>query len=97
MPARAFRHSQQKNDLTWATTDITCPTLMIATGDRGEWTAAECDQTAARMPNARSAVITGARSLSPLDRPAELAALVTGFRLRCALTLGKGIPGAEYR
>jgi pimeloyl-ACP methyl ester carboxylesterase len=69
-------------DLTWATTRITCPTLMVATDDRGEWTPAECAETAAKMGNARSATITGSRSLPSLERPEELAALITEFWTR---------------
>jgi pimeloyl-ACP methyl ester carboxylesterase len=66
-------------DLTWAVARITCPTLMIATDDRGEWTPEECAETAAAMRDARSAVITGSRALPSLERPAEFAALVTDF------------------
>jgi pimeloyl-ACP methyl ester carboxylesterase len=66
-------------DLSWATARITCPTLMIATDDRGEWTPAECAETVATMSNARSAVITGSRSLPSLEQPADFAQLVTDF------------------
>jgi pimeloyl-ACP methyl ester carboxylesterase len=68
-----------RTDLTWATARITCPTLMVATDDRGEWTAAECVQTAAKMNDARAAVITGSRSLPSLERPGELAPIITEF------------------
>lgn len=65
-----------RTDLVWAAARVTCPTLMIATDDRGEWTPAECAQTTAAMINARSAVLSGTRSLPSLECPAELAALV---------------------
>ncbi|MEC5155790.1 pimeloyl-ACP methyl ester carboxylesterase [Cryobacterium sp. CAN_C3] len=68
-----------RTDLAWATTRITCPTLMIATDDRGEWSPEECMQTTSEMKDARTAVITGSRALPSLERPAELAALVTDF------------------
>jgi len=66
-------------DLAWATARVTCPTLMIATDDRGEWSPKECAETTSEMKDARAAVITGSRSLHSLERPAELAALVTDF------------------
>jgi pimeloyl-ACP methyl ester carboxylesterase len=66
-------------DLTWATARITCPTLMIATDDRGEWTPAECAETASTMSNAVSLIIAGSRSLPSLERPAELATAITDF------------------
>ncbi len=68
-----------RTDLTWATARISCPTLMIATDDRGEWTPAECSAAAARMTSARTATIAGSRSLPSLERPTELAAAVTDF------------------
>jgi pimeloyl-ACP methyl ester carboxylesterase len=68
-----------RTDLAWAAARVTCPTLMIATDDRGEWTPAECAQTTAVMKDARSAVLTGSRALPSLECPTELAALVTNF------------------
>jgi pimeloyl-ACP methyl ester carboxylesterase len=68
-----------RTDLSWATARITCPTFMIATDDRGEWTPAECTETAATMSNATSAIITGSRSLPSLERPTDIAGLVTDF------------------
>jgi pimeloyl-ACP methyl ester carboxylesterase len=58
---------------------VSCPTLMIATDDRGEWSPAECAETTAAMKDARSAVLTGSRALPSLECPTELAALVTDF------------------
>lgn len=66
-------------DLAWATTRVTCPTLMIATDDRGEWSPQECAETTSEMKDARAAVITRSRALPSLERPTELAALVTDF------------------
>jgi pimeloyl-ACP methyl ester carboxylesterase len=68
-----------RTDLTWAAELVSCPTLMIATDDRGEWAPAECAKTAAAMKDARGAAITGSRALPSLECPAELAALVTDF------------------
>jgi pimeloyl-ACP methyl ester carboxylesterase len=68
-----------RKDLAWATARITCPTLLVATDDRGEWTPAECAETEATMRHARSAVVTGSRSLPSLEQPAEFAELVTDF------------------
>jgi len=68
-----------RSDLTWATALVRCPTLMIATNDRGEWSPAQCAQTAAGMHQARCAVIEESRALPALERPTELAGLVTSF------------------
>jgi pimeloyl-ACP methyl ester carboxylesterase len=68
-----------RTDLAWAAARVKCPTLMIATDDRGEWSPAECAETTAAMMDARSAVLTRSRALPSLECPAELAALVTGF------------------
>lgn len=68
-----------RTDLTWATARVTCPTLMIATDDRGEWSPAECAATTAAMRDARSAVITGSRSLPSVERPDDLRALISEF------------------
>jgi pimeloyl-ACP methyl ester carboxylesterase len=68
-----------RTDLAWAAALVTCPTLMIATDDRGEWSPSECAKITATMKDARTAVLTGTRSLPSLECPVELAALVTDF------------------
>jgi pimeloyl-ACP methyl ester carboxylesterase len=68
-----------RTDLTWTAARISCPTLMIATDDRGEWAPSECAETAAAMKDGRGAAITGSRALPSLESPAELVALVTDF------------------
>jgi pimeloyl-ACP methyl ester carboxylesterase len=68
-----------RTDLAWAAARVSCPTLMIATDDRGEWSPSECAQTAAAMKDARAVVLTRSRALPSLECPAELAALVTDF------------------
>jgi pimeloyl-ACP methyl ester carboxylesterase len=68
-----------RTDLSWAAVRVQCPTLMIATDDRGEWSPSDCAQTAATMHDARSAVISASRALPSLERPSELAAHVTQF------------------
>jgi pimeloyl-ACP methyl ester carboxylesterase len=68
-----------RTDLAWAAARVMCPTLMIATDDRGEWSPSECAKTTATMKDARTAILTGTRSLPSLECPAELAALVTDF------------------
>ncbi len=68
-----------RTDLAWAAARVTCPTLMIATDDRGEWSPTECAEAAAAMKDARSAILTGSRALPSLECPAELTALVTDF------------------
>ena len=68
-----------RTDLAWAAARVVCPTLMIATDDRGEWSPSQCAQAAAAMKDARSAALTGSRALPSLECPTELAALVTEF------------------
>ncbi len=68
-----------RTDLAWATALVRCPTLMIATDDRSEWSPSACAATAAAMKDARSAVLTGSRALPALECPTELTALVTDF------------------
>jgi len=68
-----------RRDLGWAAARVRCPTLMIATDDRGEWGPAECAEAAAAMEHGRAAVLSGSRALPSLECPAELASLVTAF------------------
>lgn len=68
-----------RKDLAWAAARVTCPTLMIATDDRGEWSPAQCAQTTASMKDASSAVLSGSRALPSLECPSEMATLVTDF------------------
>lgn len=68
-----------RRDLGWASALVQCPTLMIATDDRGEWSPAECAEAAAAMKDARCAVITKSRALPSLECPEELARVVTDF------------------
>ena len=68
-----------RTDLAGAAATVTCPTLMIATDDRSEWSPAQCATTTATMANARTAVLTGTRALPSVECPTELAALVTSF------------------
>jgi len=68
-----------RRDLAWAAALVECPTLMIATDDRGEWSHTECAKSAAAMRNARSAVLTGSRALPSVECPTQLAAAVMDF------------------
>lgn len=66
-------------DVTEELTRIEVPCLFVASDDRGDW-APEGAQRAARLaPNATAVTVTGARTLIPLEQPAEVARLVTGF------------------
>ena len=78
--ARAVQSAVLKRtDLAWAAARVSCPTLMIATDDRGEWSPAECTAAAATMKDARAAVLTKSRALPSLECPAELAGLIADF------------------
>jgi pimeloyl-ACP methyl ester carboxylesterase len=82
-------------DLTSAAARVSCPTLMIATDDRGEWSPAEAAETATTMTAARSTAVTGSRALPSLECPAELAALVTEFWASQAVPTGSRTPTAQ--
>ncbi|WP_372467957.1 alpha/beta fold hydrolase [Microbacterium maritypicum] len=58
---------------------ITAPTLLITGDDRGEWTPDVMDAAASRIPDARTLVIESARTLVPVEQPAELAAGIVDF------------------
>lgn len=68
-----------RRDLTSTAALVECPTLMIATDDRGEWSPDECAATAATLQDGHPAVLTRSRALPSLECPAELAHLVTDF------------------
>jgi pimeloyl-ACP methyl ester carboxylesterase len=68
-----------RTDLAWAAARVSCPTLMIATDDRGEWSPSECAATAATMQYGRAMAIAGSRALPSLERRVELSGLVTEF------------------
>ena len=68
-----------RTDLTWAVDKIVCPTLFVATDDRGEWTPAEARAVAATMTDAREVTVTGARVIPAIEQPAALSAAVLEF------------------
>ncbi len=69
-------------DVSATLTRIGVPTLFIAGDDRGDWSPADARRAAAAVPDARMVTIAGARTLVPLERPAELAAELDSFWVR---------------
>jgi pimeloyl-ACP methyl ester carboxylesterase len=69
-------------DVTAELADITVPCLYIASDDRGDWAPEDAEYAARLTPNATAVTITGARTLVPLEQPAEVARLVTDFWAR---------------
>lgn len=61
---------------------IGVPTLFIAGDDRGDWSPQDARRAAAAVPDARVVTIAGARTLVPLERPAELATQLDSFWVR---------------
>ncbi|AZG47748.1 alpha/beta fold hydrolase [Gordonia insulae] len=68
-----------RTDLDWAAMRITCPTLFVSTDDRGEWTPAEAQAVAARMPDAREVTVHDARVIPALEQPDATATAIVDF------------------
>lgn len=71
-----------RGDVTAELADITVPCLYVASDDRGDWAPQDAENAARRTPNATAVTVTGARTLVPLEQPAEVARLVTEFWAR---------------
>ncbi|KJQ54024.1 alpha/beta fold hydrolase [Microbacterium sp. SA39] len=69
-------------DATHRLPRIQAPTLLVAGDDRGEWSPEVMEAAAALIPDAQTRVIAGARTLLPVERPAELAAEIVAFWAR---------------
>jgi len=69
-------------DVTAELAHITVPCLYIASDDRGDWSPEDAENAARLTPNATAVTVTGARTLIPLEQPAEVARLVTDFWAR---------------
>jgi pimeloyl-ACP methyl ester carboxylesterase len=59
---------------------LTVPSLFVASDDRGDWSPADAERSAAAAgPMARAVTIAGARTLVPLEQPAALARVIGEF------------------
>ncbi|WP_299571965.1 alpha/beta hydrolase [uncultured Williamsia sp.] len=68
-----------RTDLLPAACRIACPTLLIATDDRGEWTGEQAQEAADTMRDARVVTVTGARVIPALERPTATADAIMAF------------------
>lgn len=68
-----------RGDATHRLPRIAAPALLVSGDNRGEWTPEIMEAAAARIPDARTRVIAGSRTLLPVERPAELAAEIVAF------------------
>ncbi|GAA1906187.1 alpha/beta fold hydrolase [Williamsia serinedens] len=68
-----------RTDLLTAATRITCPTLLVATDDRGEWTGGQAQEAAEVMRDARVVTIPAARVIPALEQPRATADAIMGF------------------
>jgi pimeloyl-ACP methyl ester carboxylesterase len=66
-------------DVTGLLDRIAVPALFVATDDRGDWSPAAAQASADRTPSATAVVVSGARTVVPLEQPARLAAVLTDF------------------
>lgn len=67
-------------------TAVRCPTLVVAAGEDGFVPRARCRALAAAIPGAGFQVLEGAGHAAVLERPAELAAMITAFVARAERT-----------
>lgn len=68
-----------RTDVTDRLANIGVPSLFIASDDRGDWAPADAERAAASAPLATAAVVTGARTLVPLEQPAAVAKSILEF------------------
>src|SRR6187431_574992 len=68
-----------RTDVTERLADIRVPSLFVASDDRGDWSPADAQRAASLAPGAEAVTIEGARTLIPLEQPAQLAAAILGF------------------
>jgi pimeloyl-ACP methyl ester carboxylesterase len=68
-----------RTDVTDRLADIRVPSLFVASDDRGDWSPADAQRAASLAPGAQVVTVAGARTLVPLERPAQLAATILGF------------------
>ncbi|MGV9857066.1 alpha/beta fold hydrolase [Gordonia sp. NPDC003425] len=85
-----------RTDLGWATRQIVCPTLFVATEDRGEWTPAEAGVVADEMVDAHVGSVARARVIPAWEQPGVTADLILEFwrtHPPAATTARPGRPG----
>ncbi|GAA2071334.1 alpha/beta fold hydrolase [Williamsia deligens] len=68
-----------RTDLLPAARQIACPTLLVATDDRGEWTGVQAQGAADVMHDARVVTIGGARVIPALEQPVATAGAIMAF------------------
>jgi pimeloyl-ACP methyl ester carboxylesterase len=68
-----------RTDATHRLSRIQAPTLLVAGDDRGEWSPEIMSAAAARIPNARTAVVKGARTLVQVEQPDATARVIEEF------------------
>ena len=69
----------RERDLLPAALRITCPTLLIATDDRGKWTGEQAQEAAEVMRDARVVSIPAARVIPALEQPHATAGAIMAF------------------
>jgi pimeloyl-ACP methyl ester carboxylesterase len=68
-----------RTDLLPAARQITCPTLLVATDDRGEWTGEQALEAADAMRDSRVVTIPAARVIPALEQPRATADAIMAF------------------
>jgi pimeloyl-ACP methyl ester carboxylesterase len=66
-------------DVTAELSQLTVPSLFVASDDRGDWRPHDAEAAAAIAPRAEAVTISGARTVIPLEQPEALACEVRRF------------------
>ncbi|KAB8164515.1 alpha/beta fold hydrolase [Streptomyces sp. 3MP-14] len=78
---RQLSAQRSRTDLRGAVRELRCPTLVVAGADDALAPVAAHEEIAALVPGARLAVVPDSGHLTPLERPAEVTELLTGWLL----------------
>ncbi|MFB2598738.1 alpha/beta fold hydrolase [Herbiconiux sp. P17] len=68
-----------RTDVSHTLAGIRVPSLFVASDDRGDWSPADAERSAAATPGAEVVTVAGARTLVPLEQPGALAARILAF------------------
>lgn len=83
--------SLQREDLAAVLGRVRVPTLMVTGDEHAGWTPVELADAVTAVPDARSAVVTGAAYLPPLEQPEQVLRLVSEFWTTSLADASRGI------
>jgi pimeloyl-ACP methyl ester carboxylesterase len=68
-----------RGDVTAELSQVSVPSVFVASDDRGDWSPQDAEAAAALAPNAEAVTISGARTLIPVEQPESLASHLRRF------------------